>query len=60
VEVFNYSLQSQLTFEKSKSLALECQLNIEQKQRVEAEEAVVEEQKKVKRLCNQVLYYKTS
>jgi hypothetical protein len=60
VEVFNCSLQFQLTFEKSKSLALECQLNIEQKQQVEAEEAVVEEQKKVKRLCNQVLYYKTS
>jgi hypothetical protein len=60
VEVFNCSLQSQLTIEKSKSLALECQLSIEQKRRVEAEEAIVEEQKKVKRLRNQVLYYKTS
>ena len=60
VEVFNCSLQSQLTIEKSKSLALECQLSIEQKRRVEAEEAIVEEQKKVKRLRNQVLFYKTS
>jgi uncharacterized secreted protein with C-terminal beta-propeller domain len=31
VEVFNCSVQSQLTIEKSKSLALECQLKVEQK-----------------------------
>jgi hypothetical protein len=65
VDTFNRSIIYQLTsnlqddlVEKSKYLALESQLNMEQKQRIQGEETLQVEKLITKRLRQQITYYK--
>jgi hypothetical protein len=43
-------MDSQLTLEKTKTLALQCELNMEQKRWIWAEEAIVDEKKTKERV----------